>query len=101
MLVQLNGHFLPTTIKGHMVKIIITWSISPYENNNIGMVYYLHTSAAFNNRLASITGMGVKINLFYARMGVIISLFYAAVFNFTLTYVEILLSYDRSMHLFY
>ena len=31
--------FLPTTIKSHMVKIVITWSISPDENNNIGLVY--------------------------------------------------------------
>ena len=29
--------FLPTTIKSHMVKIFIIWSISPYENNNIGL----------------------------------------------------------------
>ena len=35
MLAQLNGHcidgkiFLPTTIKSHVVKIVITWSISP------------------------------------------------------------------------
>ena len=27
--------FLPTTIKSHMVKIVITWSISPDENNSI------------------------------------------------------------------
>ena len=27
--------FLPTTMKNHMVKIIIIWSISPDENNNI------------------------------------------------------------------
>ena len=30
---------LPPTIKSHMVKIVITWSISPDENNNIGLVY--------------------------------------------------------------
>ena len=35
MLAQLNGHcidrkiFFPTTIKSHVVKIFITWSISP------------------------------------------------------------------------
>ena len=45
MLAQLNGQciqrkvFLPTTIKSHVVKIAITWSISPDENNNIGLVY--------------------------------------------------------------
>ena len=31
--------FLPTTIKSHVVKIVITWSIRPDENNNIGLVY--------------------------------------------------------------
>ena len=31
--------FLPTTMKSHMVKNVITWSISPDENNNIGLVY--------------------------------------------------------------
>ena len=31
--------FLPTTIKSHVVKIVITWSIRPDENNNIGIVY--------------------------------------------------------------
>ena len=30
--------FLPATIKSHVVKIVITWSISPDENNNIGLV---------------------------------------------------------------
>ena len=45
MLGQLNGHciernvFLPTTIKSHVVKIAITWSKRPDENNNIGLVY--------------------------------------------------------------
>ena len=29
---------LPTTIKSHMVKIVIAWSISLDENNNIGLV---------------------------------------------------------------
>ena len=31
--------FLPTTIKSHVVKIVITWSICPEENNNIRLVY--------------------------------------------------------------
>ena len=45
MLAQLNGHcierkvFMPTTIKSHMVKNVVTWSIRPDENNNIGLVY--------------------------------------------------------------
>ena len=30
---------LPTTIKSHVVKIVITWSISPDKKNNIGLVY--------------------------------------------------------------
>ena len=30
--------FLPTTIKSHVVKIVITWSIGPDENNHIGVV---------------------------------------------------------------
>ena len=33
--------FLPTTIKSHLVGIVITWSISQDENDNIGQV---HTS---------------------------------------------------------
>ena len=33
--------FVPTTIKNHVVKIVITWSIRPDENNNIGLVYML------------------------------------------------------------
>ena len=37
MLAQLNGHCIE--IKSHMVKIVITWSISPDENNNIELVY--------------------------------------------------------------
>ena len=36
--IALRG-ILPTTIKSHVVKIVITWSISPDENNNIGLVY--------------------------------------------------------------
>ena len=45
MLAQRNGHcieqkvFLPATIKSHVVKSVITWSISLDENNNIGLVY--------------------------------------------------------------
>ena len=30
-----------TTIKCHLVKIVITWSISPDEHSNIGLVYTL------------------------------------------------------------
>ena len=32
-------NFVPTTIKYHVVKIVITWSISPDEITNIGPVY--------------------------------------------------------------
>ena len=43
MLAQLNGHWAeglwPTTIKSHVVKIVITWSIRLNENNNIELVY--------------------------------------------------------------
>ena len=37
--------FLPTTIKSQAVKIVITWSIIPDENNNIGLVYSSESSA--------------------------------------------------------
>ena len=30
---------LQTTMKSHVVKSVVTWSISPDENNNIGLVY--------------------------------------------------------------
>ena len=30
--------FLPTTIKSHVVKIVIMWSLRPDENINIGLV---------------------------------------------------------------
>ena len=41
--IALSGpeRFLPTTIESHVVKIVITWSISPDENNNIGLVFYV------------------------------------------------------------
>ena len=29
-------------LKSHVVKLFITWSISPDENNNIGHVYTTH-----------------------------------------------------------
>ena len=31
--------FLPTTIKKHVFKIVITWSIRLNDNNNVGLVY--------------------------------------------------------------
>ena len=35
----------PTTIKSQVVKIVITWSIRPNENNNIELVYYCFKDA--------------------------------------------------------
>ena len=45
--------FLPITIKSHMVKILIMWSISLDENNNIALVYkmdfnFMFITVAFN-----------------------------------------------------
>ena len=34
---HMEQNVLPTTIKSHVVKIVITWSISLDENNIIGL----------------------------------------------------------------
>ena len=49
MLALFNGHcieqsFFATTIKSHVAKIVIMWSISLDENNNIGQVYIIKDS---------------------------------------------------------
>ena len=57
--IALNGRVLPTTIKCHMVKIVITWSIRPDENNNIGLGYSPsnegHVSILTNSMLRTYT----------------------------------------------
>ena len=57
--------FVPTTIKNHVVKIVIKRLISPDENNNIGLVYTqeLMVSKKFDNfakRTARITEIGLS-----------------------------------------
>ena len=39
MAIALSGRFFANHNKSHEVKFGITWSISPDENNNIGLVY--------------------------------------------------------------
>ena len=40
-----NERFVPNTIISHVVKIVITWSIKPNVNNNIGRVFHPEFSA--------------------------------------------------------
>ena len=49
--------FLPTTIKSHVVKIIITWSIRSDENNNIELVY---TKGIKNGTFSFLAGAHIK-----------------------------------------
>ena len=62
MAIALSGRFfLPTTIKSHMVKIVITWSISPDENNNIGLVYIKKSDIKNRNFLFLFNGLKFDI----------------------------------------
>ena len=54
-----NGHcmeqsFLPTTIKSHVAKIVIMWSISLNENNNNGQVYILKDMAHHLRKMGTV-----------------------------------------------